>query len=281
MNNLSSELVRTLYARFCSIYGEKFVKEYHDKPFIQIWWEEWEDGLKGINVEDIKTALDYCRLNLEWPPSIAEFRKICERSSGVPSVAESFEKAIRGEMNHPIIKLTYDKVGSWAMKNDKEDILKKKFDNAYVESLNQFRANPESEWILLGQQGSKPSLIETNKNLTQEEIKGFKERMVEYQKQAKLDRENKQKINHPVYEKDLITPTSRKFNELIFNERKKYLLNLDEFEAATLEMNDWYDRICYLREAESIEYLKKVGYREKSSEEIKENKYTKPLRVIK
>src|SRR2546427_11615711 len=113
MNKLSMELTKLLYARFCSIYADKFVKSYSTPEFIQVWWEEWSEGMAGIDPNHIKEGLSYCRLNLEWPPSIAEFRRICEKASGIPSADESLKLAIRREFNHPVIKLAFDKVGSW------------------------------------------------------------------------------------------------------------------------------------------------------------------------
>jgi len=36
--------------------------------------EEWRTGLDGMDGEAIKQALEHCRRNCAWPPSIAEFR---------------------------------------------------------------------------------------------------------------------------------------------------------------------------------------------------------------
>lgn len=141
-----------LYIRFCAIYGDKFIKNYHTDEFKKIWYEEWFSGLKGIDVYIIKDCLEYCKINFEWPPSIAEFRRICEKSSGVPSSADALQCAIRRDFTHPVIAMAYEKVGSWAMKNDKEEVLNKKFNEVYNESIDQFR--------LKGNQ--KPKLLESN-----------------------------------------------------------------------------------------------------------------------
>jgi hypothetical protein len=37
---------------------------------------EWATALYGLSKEQIKQAIDICKLNLAWPPSIAEFRQI-------------------------------------------------------------------------------------------------------------------------------------------------------------------------------------------------------------
>ena len=38
--------------------------------------EQWSIGLSGLTGENIKLGLERCR-DLEWPPSIKEFRSLC------------------------------------------------------------------------------------------------------------------------------------------------------------------------------------------------------------
>jgi hypothetical protein len=39
---------------------------------------QWMEALQEFTAFQITSALDYCRDNLEWPPSIAEFRNLCK-----------------------------------------------------------------------------------------------------------------------------------------------------------------------------------------------------------
>lgn len=135
MDRLPLELTKALHMRFMSIFGEKFLKLFTNDGFVQIWWEEWSLGMAGIDPQHIKAALDHCRLNLEWPPSIAEFRRICEQSNGLPSVDDAFNLALRRDFTHPLVKAVFDQVGSWSMTRDKEDDLKRKFKSAYEKVL--------------------------------------------------------------------------------------------------------------------------------------------------
>ncbi len=50
---------------------------------------EWSEGLTGLNREQLERGLKRAREHCEWPPSIAEFRKLCDLST------ESDEKAAR------------------------------------------------------------------------------------------------------------------------------------------------------------------------------------------
>jgi len=124
---------------FQTIFLKKWTDNFTSTEIIAIAIEQWKKGLTGISDEAIAKAIDHCRMNLEWPPSIAEFIGICEKFCGVPSVDEAFQAAIRRDFDHPVIKLAFDKVGSWAMRNDNEDVLRKKFKDAYREALGFYR----------------------------------------------------------------------------------------------------------------------------------------------
>ena len=55
-------------------------------------------------------------------------------------------------------------------------------------------------------------------------------------------------VDHPVYDKESITIGHPKFNEETYQERRKYLISLDEYSAANLSIVDRYDRGRFLRE---------------------------------
>lgn len=42
---------------------------------------EWAEGLEDLSEEAMGRATQYCRDNLDWPPSIAEFRRAAQESS--------------------------------------------------------------------------------------------------------------------------------------------------------------------------------------------------------
>lgn len=149
MEKLPLEYAQALYYRFASIYGDKFVKPYHNEKFLAVWCEEWMEGLAGIKPLIIKEAIGHIRLNLCWPPSIAEFRLICDQLSGVPSVEVALQEAHRQNFSHPVIAIAYEKVGSWALRHDKEDVIRQKFEKAYREALGEYRKLPSDAVIKL------------------------------------------------------------------------------------------------------------------------------------
>lgn len=258
---------KALYLRFCTIYGDKFTKPYHDADFKSIWYQEWAEGLSEVDVYLIKDCLDYCRNSLEWPPSIAEFRNICEKKSGFPSSEEALALAIRREFKHPLVKLAYEKVGSWAMKHNKQLELQSKFKAAYQDALSYFRSNQQQAWLELETFNSQPKQIEPPSKIpSQSEIISFRERFKRWQKESNGAKEDLPKKEHPKWEEKKLIRGSRHFDQNYFNERKKYLLDLDEMYASCLEKTDWYDRVRFKLEIEAI-----VTIDSKNDEEHREN----------
>lgn len=154
--NLTLEMIKVLFLRFSTIFGERFSGHYKDPAWFDMWCEDWLDGLAGIQAEHIKLALDHCKLNLQWSPSIAEFRSICEKYAGMPSMQEVLQAAIRGDFAHPLARICYDKVGSWDMKNMSAKDLNKRFGDVYRDELANLRMSQYRQHKL-----------ETDKKITQ------------------------------------------------------------------------------------------------------------------
>lgn len=126
-NDQQSSLIKLIFAKFNAIWGQRWATFINETNF-DIALFEWSEGLNGITRKAIKEALSYCRDNLEWPPSIAEFRRICLQSQGLPSTYEIMQLAIQRDFNQPIVKHIFDKIGSWAFSHDSESELNKKIE---------------------------------------------------------------------------------------------------------------------------------------------------------
>lgn len=153
-----------LFVRFNNIWGRRWIEHLPDGISDEMVIREWSEGLAGIEGQEIKAALDHCRLNLEWPPSIAEFRKICLMSGGVLSPDEIMQRAVSRDFSHPLTKMVYDKVGSWAFQHDTEKALADKIKNVCKFCVSEFSADPEyarrklQEWKLTQQKQEKEIL---------------------------------------------------------------------------------------------------------------------------
>lgn len=138
---IKNKLGHYLYLRFSSIWGHKFTSNHTDVNFVSMWMSDWAESLSNVSEEVIKSAIDNCKNTLEWPPSIAEFLKLCDRTLGIPSPQEAMQLAIRMDFSHPMVKAIFDRVGSWDMSHDKETVLLKKFEKIHAEELTKLRGS--------------------------------------------------------------------------------------------------------------------------------------------
>lgn len=255
---MDEHAVKLLYLRFVGIYGDKFYKPYHDNDFKSIWYREWLRGLGGIDASIVEKAVDQCSLDMTWPPSIAEFRRLCERGAGIPSVKECLESCIRDEIDHPLTYLVYRKIGKWAIRNDKQDILNQKFEEAYQESLSEFRANQSDAQKALENYHSAKMLEYDNNKPTPAEIKSFKKNYEQWKNKADENKKSMEAVNHPEWEAAKVTKGNHDFCSDEYDKKRSYLVDLKESEASTLNTANKYDRIRFLRENEGAEMIERI-----------------------
>jgi hypothetical protein len=147
MTNYSRNSIRKLYLHFSAIWGNSFTTNHKTETSVKLWIEEWYMGLAGLPVETFKIALDNCRDMLEWSPSIAQFRKLCEKASGMPSEEEIYLCVIRRDFKHPLVQLIRDRIGDWSISRDTEKEVRKKFKLAYDDEIAKYRMAIRQEAI--------------------------------------------------------------------------------------------------------------------------------------
>jgi hypothetical protein len=135
---ITMDIIEMLYFRFVGIFGDRFCAK-HTPIVIEIWHEEWFQGLQGLDPTCFREALAHCRQNLEWSPSIAQFISICDRSLNIPDARECMELAIRLDFSHEIVKKLHDRIGNWDMKTSSAEKLLELFKKYHHEEMIQFR----------------------------------------------------------------------------------------------------------------------------------------------
>ncbi len=261
MDKFNSMHAKALYLRFAAIYDHKFVKSYHDEDFKSLWENEWCCGLEDVKVNTVKEALDYCRKNLEWPPSISEFIKICESYAGVPSLNDCVKAAIRRDFNHPLALMCYQVVGNWAMTHETEKALESKFKLAYNDSLTKFRETQDHSWDLLEAYNERPKeLPAPNKIPTSSESKAFKECMAKCQEILRDKKIAGGGKTYKEYDENKIKLGGRDFDQSVYNEWRDYLMAIPETETMTLPPVYLMQRNKFLNQRDQKEWLLKQGY---------------------
>lgn len=83
---------------------------------------------------------------------------------------------------------------------------------------------------------------------------------------------------HPTWDKEKLIRRGKNFDQKVYDERRKYLMSIPEDASFSLPMEDWYDRIRFLREILAMEHIKSNGGRYDSASEKVEPKASTGLR---
>lgn len=59
----------------------RWTRQFQTERDVDLAKEEWGLGLAGVSAKEIKRGLAACRTELDWPPSIAAFRRACKGGS--------------------------------------------------------------------------------------------------------------------------------------------------------------------------------------------------------
>lgn len=76
---LGFSLIDHLWNRMDGAYPNRWRAAFANQQAIENWREAWAEAFEdeGIHPGEIKAAIAVCRKTYDWPPSLAEFLKIC------------------------------------------------------------------------------------------------------------------------------------------------------------------------------------------------------------
>jgi hypothetical protein len=139
MNNFCSQHdIKKLYILLCTHYGHKF-NSFHTPDLIRVWYQEWYEGLLGLDKQLVFEACNYFKTSSIWPPSLAEIILFCDEKLGLPNQYEAVQMIISRNFSHPILTELYQFVGDWAFKNDSEKELMRKVKAYYPKIVSNFK----------------------------------------------------------------------------------------------------------------------------------------------
>lgn len=73
--SLPLKWVAALFGRLEAIYLQKWADQFRTQEMLKASMEEWGKGLSDLQDAQIGRAIEVCRNEHKWPPSIAEFRQ--------------------------------------------------------------------------------------------------------------------------------------------------------------------------------------------------------------
>lgn len=130
-----------IFARFHHIYTHRFESAYGDETTLNQAKREWAMSLAGLTDVQLEFALERCKREHAWPPTIAEFLKLLEptpESLGLPSLDKAYLEACVNShhpsshtWSHICVQLAAQQVSYYALRSESERSTKPVFKAAY------------------------------------------------------------------------------------------------------------------------------------------------------
>lgn len=134
-------LINMIFARFHHIYTHRFESAYRDETTLNQAKREWAMSLSGVSANLIEMALERCKREHAWPPTIAEFLKLTQpepESLGLPTVDKAYFEACRlchqpteHLWSHLCVKLAAQDTGYYFLRSEPERITRPAFEKSY------------------------------------------------------------------------------------------------------------------------------------------------------
>lgn len=114
-------------------YGHRWTSSFGESPKAD---HAWAKHLSGLNGQQIANGLaQLCNLDKDgWPPSAPQFRSMCLQIPGLPTEAEAWEQALRGEYQHDAVRIAAEATGTFDLKTGKltDKALRDRFNRAFA-----------------------------------------------------------------------------------------------------------------------------------------------------
>lgn len=258
----SRENIIRLFYKFADKYGAAWTTRLGSNPDWERCLDDWFLDLKKYEYKTLllatKSALSQFK---NYPPTFGQFDNLCKKHSGFLQFDDAIKMLIDRDFSHPIVKIMYDRIGSWALTNGTQQEVQAKCKEVYADAEVEFTLFPDKCWNDLELYNAKPKELPLpDKIPNSEERKGFKQRMAEYQKIADESKEKLKDNSQPQFDSSKLNPVSRSFDKLLYDEYRMYLLGIPENRVLSLSVQDAYARMRFISMIEQETHLKKAGY---------------------
>jgi len=272
--SINKEAVGKIFAKYRSRYGQLWTSRASCDDDWEFIIDDWCQELSKFSIGQVRCAFTKTlSLYKDYPPTLGQMVDLCLQESGVPSMGEVISLMTARNFRHPVVKLVYDKIGSWTLSHGSEFEIEKKTKEHYEQAVASFHVEPQKAWAMLENHNAQPKQIEPLPKIpSKEERLSFSERMEQYKRLAEDGKTLGKDDMMERFPREKIRETSRSFDYELFREYKKYLMSVPEPHALKLSAQHAYDRRRFLSEAEQPALLKRLGFRpegrveEKSSE---------------
>ncbi len=230
---VDASLIARLFARFRGRYGNLWTsRASHDDDW-EFIMDDWLEELSKFSFDTVRAAVNKTLTEFkEYPPTLGQ-----------------------------LVKILYDKIGSWTLTNGKTEEIERKVKEHYAAARSDFHTEPQKAWSLLEDYNAKPKeLLPPPKIPKDEEMKAFRECMSKCQEIL----QNKKIIGggktYKEFDANKIKKGHKDFDRSVYEEYKAYLLSIPETETMILPPVYLMERNKFLNMREQPEWLKKHGY---------------------
>lgn len=273
---VDASLIARLFARFRGRYGNLWTSRATCDEDWEFIMDDWLQELSRFNVAQVRGAVNKTLTEFkEFPPTLGQLVDLCMKESGVPSQQEVIRLMVARDFRHPLVKMVYDKIGSWTLTNGKSDEIERKVKEYYSEARSIFHVEPQKAWEQLESFNAKPKeLPAPDKIPSASESKAFKECMAKCQEMLKSKTALAGGKTYKHYDENKIKIGNKEFDKEIHNEYCEYLLSIPETDTLILPIHYIYERTRLIGQRDQKEYLEKAGYIPRSQRDA--NEQTKP-----
>lgn len=148
-------LINMIFARFHHIYTHRFESAYRDETTLNQAKREWALSLAGLSSNLIELALERCKREHAWPPTIAEFLKLAKpapESLGLPAANEAYLEACQHShhasehrWSHACVQLAAREVGYFTLRSEAERTTRPLFEKAYLHLIERLASGETFE----------------------------------------------------------------------------------------------------------------------------------------
>lgn len=259
---VDESLIARLFARFRGRYGNLWTSRATCDEDWEYIMDDWLIELSKFSIEQVRAAVNKTLTEFkEFPPTLGQLVDLCMKESGVPCQQEVIRLMVARDFTHPLVKMVYDKIGSWALTNGKTDEIERKVKEHYSEARSNFYVEPQKAWLALESFNAKPKeLPPPDKIPTTSESKSFKECMAKCQEILRDKKIAGGGKAYKHYDENKIKQGHKDFDKAVFDEYREYLMAIPETESMILPPVYLMARNKFLNMRDQQAWLLKQGY---------------------
>ncbi len=142
MDTLTNPSIEVLFQTFARRWGAKWDKTFSDKKARSLWLHDLR--LLGVTDSSLRVGLADTAV-LDWPPSPAEFAKLCLDSDGLPDIDTAYRRAVVAHWSHPVVYEAARRVGVFELRNWPESKSRPAYERAYKQVVSEWRSGTRFE----------------------------------------------------------------------------------------------------------------------------------------